>query len=265
MTEINQTEEWAALQEHWAEIEPQQMRELFQENPSRAEQLTLRACGVLLDYSKNRITAKTLNLLLDLARAADVDGWRRRMFSGDRLNITEDRAVLHVALRNRSNKPIWSDGEDVMPQVNAVLQKMERFSNSVRSGDWLGYTGKPIRDVVNIGIGGSDLGPQMVVQALAPYRHERINTHFVSNVDGAQILEVLERLSPETTLFIVSSKTFTTQETITNARAARRWLLQAAHQTQHVARHFVAVSTNIEAVTRFGIDEANIFEFWDWV
>ncbi len=265
MTEINQTEEWAALQEHWAEIEPQQMRELFQENPSRAEQLTLRACGVLLDYSKNRITAKTLNLLLDLARAADVDGWRRRMFSGDRLNITEDRAVLHVALRNRSNKPIWSDGEDVMPQVNAVLQKMERFSNSVRSGDWLGYTGKPIRDVVNIGIGGSNLGPLMVCDALKHYQDPDLRVHFVSNVDGTHLIETLKPLDPETTLFIVASKTFTTQETLTNAHTARDWLLRALSDKEAVARHFVAVSTNAELVSEFGIDTDNMLGFWDGV
>ncbi|MEN8178398.1 MAG: glucose-6-phosphate isomerase [Pseudomonadota bacterium] len=265
MTEINQTEEWTALQEHWPEIEPMHMRDMFLEDPSRAEQMSLRACGILLDYSKNRITAQTLNLLLELAQVADVDGWRRRMFSGDRLNITEDRAVLHVALRNRSNRPIWSDGEDVMPQVNAVLQKMEGFTHSVRSGEWLGYTGKVITDVVNIGIGGSNLGPLMICEGLKHYQDPGFRVHFVSNVDGTHLIETLKPLDPETTLFIVASKTFTTQETLTNALTARKWLLQILTDKKAVARHFVAVSTNAELVAEFGIDTDNMFGFWDWV
>jgi glucose-6-phosphate isomerase len=219
----------------------------------------------MLDYSKNRITTKSMNLLLALAQAVDVDGWRRRMFSGERLNITENRAVLHVALRNRSNQPIWFDGEDVMPSINAVLQKMETFSESVRSGDWKGHTGKSISDVVNIGIGGSNLGPLMVCEALKPYQKPGLRMHFVSNVDGTHIVDTIKELDPETTLFIVASKTFTTQETLTNAHTARRWLLDKLHDEKAVARHFVAVSTNDEEVSRFGIDTNNMFEFWDWV
>ncbi|MEW8689860.1 MAG: glucose-6-phosphate isomerase [Candidatus Thiodiazotropha endolucinida] len=265
MTEINQTDEWMALEKHWAEVEPLQMRDLFQQGPERAEQMSIRQCGIMLDYSKNRINARSMNLLLELAQAVDVDGWRRRMFSGERLNITENRAVLHVALRNRSNQPIWFDGEDVMPSVNAVLQRMEAFSESVRCGDWKGYTGKPISDVVNIGIGGSNLGPLMVCEALKAYQKPDLRMHFVSNVDGTHIVDTVSALDPETTLFIIASKTFTTQETLTNAVTARKWLLDELHDEAAVARHFVAVSTNAEAVSRFGIDTANMFEFWDWV
>ncbi|MEW8537074.1 MAG: glucose-6-phosphate isomerase [Candidatus Thiodiazotropha endolucinida] len=265
MTEINQTDEWMALEKHWAEVEPLQMRDLFQQGPERAEQMSIRQCGIMLDYSKNRINARSMNLLLELAQAVDVDGWRRRMFSGERLNITENRAVLHVALRNRSNQPIWFDGEDVMPSVNAVLQRMEAFSESVRCGDWKGYTGKPISDVVNIGIGGSNLGPLMVCEALKPYQKPDLRMHFVSNVDGTHIVDTVSALDPETTLFIIASKTFTTQETLTNAVTARKWLLDELNDEAAVARHFVAVSTNVEAVSRFGIDTANMFEFWDWV
>ncbi|MES9829722.1 MAG: glucose-6-phosphate isomerase [Candidatus Thiodiazotropha sp.] len=265
MTEINQTDEWMALEKHWAEVEPLQMRDLFQQGPERAEQMSIRQCGIMLDYSKNRINARSMNLLLELAQAADVDGWRRRMFSGERLNITENRAVLHVALRNRSNQPIWFDGEDVMPSVNAVLQRMEAFSESVRCGDWKGYTGKPISDVVNIGIGGSNLGPLMVCEALKPYQKPDLRMHFVSNVDGTHIVDTVSALDPETTLFIIASKTFTTQETLTNAVTARKWLLDVLHDEAAVACHFVAVSTNAEEVSRFGIDTANMFEFWDWI
>ena len=265
MIEINQTDEWSALQQHWKEIEPVQMRDLFQQAPERSEQMSIRQCGILLDYSKNRITGRTMSLLLGLARAVDLDGWRRRMFSAERINITEDRAVLHVALRNRSNYPIWFDGEDVMPGVNAVLEKMERFSESVRSGSWKGYTGQSITDVVNIGIGGSNLGPLMVCEALKHYQSPDLRLHFVSNVDAAHILETLKQLNPETTLFVVASKTFTTQETLTNARTAREWLLSGLKDQASVARHFVAVSTNAEQVAEFGIDTDNMFEFWDWV
>ncbi|MBT2969495.1 MAG: glucose-6-phosphate isomerase [Candidatus Thiodiazotropha sp. (ex Ctena orbiculata)] len=265
MTEIDQTEEWTALANHWAEVKPLQMRDLFQQSPERAEQMSIRQCGILLDYSKNRITSRSMNLLLELAQAVDVDGWRRRMFSGERLNITENRAVLHVALRNRSNHPIWYDGEDVMPGINTVLKQMEAFSGAVRSGEWTGYTGKPISDVVNIGIGGSNLGPLMVCEALKPYQKADLRMHFVSNVDATHILETLRPLDPETTLFIIASKTFTTQETLTNAYTARNWLLQKLGDEKAVARHFVAVSTNGERVSQFGIDTENMFEFWDWV
>ncbi|MCU7917488.1 MAG: glucose-6-phosphate isomerase [Candidatus Thiodiazotropha sp. (ex Epidulcina cf. delphinae)] len=265
MTEINQTDEWAALIKHWSEIEPLQMRDLFQEGAERSEQMSIRQCGILLDYSKNRITTRTMKLLLALAQAADVDGWRRRMFSGERLNITENRAVLHVALRNRSGLPIWFDGEDVMPGVNAVLEKMGAFSESVRSGEWKGFTGKPITDVVNIGIGGSNLGPLMVCEALKHYQKPDLRLHFVSNVDSTHILETVKPLNPETTLFIVASKTFTTQETLTNAHTARDWLLGRLKDEAAVASHFVAISINHEKVSEFGIDIANMFEFWDWV
>lgn len=264
-TEINQTAEWAALASHWDEVEALQMRDLFQENPERSGQMSIRQCGILLDYSKNRVVPKTLSLLLGLAAAADVDGWRRRMFAGERLNITENRAVLHVALRNRGNRPIWFDGEDVMPGVNAVLEKMERFSERVRSGEWKGHTGKPITDVVNIGIGGSNLGPLMVCESLKHYQDPGLRLHFVSNVDATHIRETLRGLNAESTLFIVASKTFTTQETLTNALTARAWLLDALTEPAAVARHFVAVSTHAQRVAEFGIDTANMFEFWDWV
>jgi glucose-6-phosphate isomerase len=265
MTEINQTPEWAALEAHWPEIEHLQMRDLFSENPERSGQMSIRQCGILLDYSKNRVTLKTINLLLGLANAADVDGWRRRMFSGERINITENRAVLHVALRNRSNRPIWYDGENVMPAVNAVLEKMERFSERVRSGDWLGHTGKRITDVVNIGIGGSNLGPLMVCEALKHYQQPGLRSHFVSNVDATHLQETIKALDAETTLFIVASKTFTTVETLTNAHTARAWLVARLGDEAAVAKHFVAVSTNAERVSEFGIDPENMFEFWDWV
>jgi glucose-6-phosphate isomerase len=265
MTEINQTAEWAALASHWTEIEPLQMRDLFRENPERSGQMSIRQCGILLDYSKNRVTQKTLNLLLGLANVSDIDGWRRRMFSGDRINITENRAVLHVALRNRGNRPIWFDGEDIMPGINDVLNKMESFSDRVRSGDWKGFTGKSITDVVNIGIGGSNLGPLMVCEALRHYQDPGLRAHFVSNVDATHLLETVKALDPETTLFVIASKTFTTQETLTNARTAREWLLAGLSDEAAVAKHFVAVSTNAEKVAEFGIDTANMFEFWDWV
>ncbi len=241
------------------------MRDLFAADPTRFEQFSLQAGDLLLDYSKNRITDETMHLLLQLAEEADVTGWRERMFSGDKINHTENRAVLHVALRNRSNRPVMVDGEDVMPKVNAVIERMGVFAEQVRSGQWLGYSGKPITDVVNIGIGGSDLGPKMAVQALTPYCHPRLKLHFISNIDGAHVKEALEALNPETTLFIVASKTFTTQETMTNAHYARAWFLAQAQAESHIAKHFVAVSTNREAVTAFGIDPANMFEFWDWV
>ena len=265
MTLINQTEEWRALEDHWREMAPVQMRELFNEDPERFQTLSMQSCGILLDYSKNRISRKTLPLLLDLAKAADVRGWIRRMFAGDRINSTENRAVLHVALRNRSDRPIWLDGEDVMPGVRAVLAQMETFSEAVRNGEWTGYSGRRITDVVNIGIGGSNLGPLMVTEALGSYQSKQPQVHFVSNVDGTHIAETLKPLQPETTLFIVASKTFTTQETLTNAHTAREWFLRGMRDEAAIARHFVAVSTNTEAVTEFGIDPANMFGFWDWV
>ncbi len=253
------------LQAHQAQMAAVHMRDLFAADPARFDRFSLQVGDVLLDYSKNRITDETMKLLVRLAEEADVAGWRERMFSGDKINHTENRAVLHVALRNRSNHAVMVDGEDVMPKVNAVIERMGGFAEQVRSGVWRGYTGERITDVVNIGIGGSDLGPQMVYQALKPYRHPRLKVHFISNVDGAHVKETLEALNPETTLFIVSSKTFTTQETMTNAHYARDWFLAQSQAEKHIARHFVAVSTNSEAVTAFGIDPANMFEFWDWV
>lgn len=255
----------AALQQHQQTLQGVHLRELFASNPERFSQFSLQVGSLLLDYSKNRITAETMRLLVQLAEVADIAGWRERMFHGEHINITEGRAVLHTALRNRANTPLKVDGADVMPAVNAVLAQMGEFTEAVRSGQWLGYSGKAITDVVNIGIGGSDLGPHMVYQALKAYRHPRLTMHYVSNIDGAHIQEKLENLNPATTLFIVASKTFTTQETMTNAHYARQWFLQQGGQAGDIAKHFVAVSTNTQAVREFGIDPANMFVFWDWV
>lgn len=265
MSLVTQTPRWQALQQHWEAMQAVRMRDLFSTDAGRAKRMTLSVAGLHLDYSKNLLTPETLTLLLDLAEAVDLQGWIGRMFAGDAINNTEQRAVLHVALRNRSNRPILVDGQDVMPQVNKVLARMEQFVGRVRSGEWLGYTGQRITDVVNIGIGGSNLGPKMVCAALAPYQKENLRVHFVSNVDGTHLVETVRRLSPETTLFIVASKTFTTQETMTNATSARDWLLTALKDQAAIARHFVAVSTNAEKVAAFGIDTANMFGFWDWV
>ena len=254
-----------SLRAHQAEMAAIHMRTLFDADPLRFERFSIHTGELLLDYSKNRVTDETMKLLVKMAEEADLAGWRERMFAGDKINHTEDRAVLHTALRNRSNTPVRVDGEDVMPKVNAVIAAMGAFAERVRSGDWRGYTGERITDVVNIGIGGSDLGPQMVYQALKPYRHPRLKVHFISNVDGAHVKEALEALNPETTLFVVSSKTFTTQETMTNAHYARDWFLAQSQAVKHIAKHFVAVSTNRGAVVGFGIDPANMFEFWDWV
>jgi glucose-6-phosphate isomerase len=256
---------WQALQKHHGDIRHLHLRDLFRDDPSRFERFTLRFEDLLLDYSKNRITADTMPLLFDLARERDIQGWIARMFAGEPINCTEHRAVLHIALRNRGNRPIRVEGEDVMPAVNRVLARMRRFSTAVRDGSWRGCTGEAITDVVNIGIGGSDLGPVMVTEALRPYRQAGLGMHFVSNIDGAHIGATLERLRPETTLFIIASKTFTTQETLTNARTARDWLLRSTGDPAAVAKHFVALSTNAREVAAFGIDTANMFEFRDWV
>ena len=261
---------WKNLEQHHRAIEPLAMRDLFAKDPERFARFSLRQDDLLLDFSKNRVTDETLALLRALAREAGVEAMRDRMFAGEAINITEGRAVLHVALRNRANRPILVDSpgggkKDVMPDVNAALAHMKSFSDAVRSGAWTGYTGKPIRAVVNIGIGGSDLGPVMVTEALRPYARRDLDLHFVSNVDGTHIAEALRLVDPETTLFLVASKTFTTQETMTNAHTARRWFLQHAKDDLHVAKHFVALSTNTKAVSAFGIDPANMFVFWDWV
>jgi glucose-6-phosphate isomerase len=256
---------WQALARHQQALARRHMRDLFAEDPGRFERFSLRLDDLLLDYSKHRITAETMGLLLELARTAGVEGWIKRMFGGERINATENRAVLHVALRHRAATPILVDGADVMPAVREVLARMGRFATAVREGAWKGATGKRITDVVNIGIGGSDLGPRMAVLALDAYRHPELAFHFVSNVDGGDIGATLARLDPETTLFIVASKTFTTQETMTNAATARDWLVASLKQEAAVAHHFVAVSTNTKAVAAFGIDTQNMFEFWDWV
>ncbi len=265
MYDPTQLPAWKALQEHYADVSQAHMRNLFRDDPKRFERFSLRFEDILLDFSKNRITDKTLGLLLDLARQAGLPRMIERMFAGEKINTTEHRAVLHVALRNRSNRPIYVDGKDVMPEVNAVLAQMRTFTEAVRSGAWKGYTGKPITDAVNIGIGGSDLGPVMATEALKPYSKRDLRVHFVSNIDGTQLAETLRTLDPATTLFIVASKTFTTQETITNAHSARDWFLAQAKDDKHVAKHFVALSTNEPEVRKFGIDPANMFAFWDWV
>ena len=264
-TALNQSDSWQALGLHYESMVEQHMRDLFTEDPQRFDKFSIHFNDILLDYSKNRVTDETMSLLFKLAREANVSGWTQRMFAGEPINFTEERPALHIALRNRSNTPILVDGQDVMPDVNRVLAQMKRFCIKVQSGIWRGHTGKRITDVVNIGIGGSDLGPQMVTEALKPYARGELDVHYVSNVDGTHVAEKIKSLDPETTLFIVSSKTFTTQETLTNANTARRWLVDNLRDEAAVAKHFVAVSTNVEAVVAFGIDSANMFEFWDWV
>ncbi|MDE9482693.1 glucose-6-phosphate isomerase [Xenorhabdus bovienii] len=267
MKNINpsQTEAWKALHQHFEQMKNVHLRDLFKQDKARFTAFSATFDEqILVDYSKNRITAETLTKLQALAKETDLSEAIRSMFSGEKINCTEDRAVLHIALRNRSNTPINVDGEDVMPQVNAVLAKMKSFSERIISGEWKGYTGQAITDVVNIGIGGSDLGPYMVSEALKAYKNH-LNMHFVSNVDGTHIAETLKTLNPETTLFLIASKTFTTQETMTNAYSARNWFLQSAEIEAHVAKHFAALSTNEQEVSKFGIDPQNMFEFWDWV
>lgn len=261
---IHQTTAWADLTQHYTEIAPLHMRDLFASNPARFSQFSLQVGDILLDYSKNRITTETLPLLMQLAKTAHLPERIEALFTGKKINTSEGRAVLHTALRNRSNQPVWVEGEDVMPAIHAVLTQMRTFTEAVRSGAWLGYTGKSITDIVNIGIGGSDLGPYMICEALKPFTAAHLTMHFVSNVDGSQMLETLKKLNPETTLFIVASKTFTTQETLANAQSARAWFVAQLGEAA-IAQHFVAVSTNAVAVAAFGIDTANMFGFWDWV
>ena len=265
MNSLTQNPAWQALSKHREQLAETHMRTLFDGDDKRAQNYSLQFGGILLDYSKNIITDQTIDLLMKLARSNGVEQLRDRMFNGDAINLTEQRAVLHTALRNRSNRPVYVDGVDVMPEVNAVLNKMRAFSESVRNGSWTGHGGKRITDVVNIGIGGSDLGPLMVCEALKPYQQPGLKPHFVSNVDGSHISEVLKLVEAETTLFIIASKTFTTQETMTNANTARDWFLQQTGDHNAISNHFVAVSTNTEKVTEFGIDSTNMFEFWDWV
>ena len=265
MTTLADSPAWRALARHQRDIAGLHVRDLFAADPGRAARCSRELHGIWFDFSKHRITDETLRLLIDLAEAAELPAWIARMFSGARINTTEDRAVLHVALRSRSGRPVLVDGQDVMPGVRAVLTKMRAFTEAVRGGAWRGHTGHAITDVVNVGIGGSDLGPLMVCEALRPYWRDGLSAHFVSNVDHSHLAEVLARVDPDTTLFLVASKTFTTQETMTNARTARAWLVEALGDEAAVARHFVAMSTNAEAVAAFGIDPEDMFPFWDWV
>ena len=259
------TQAWKALEAHQSQLANTTIADLFKQEQNRFNDYSLNFENqILVDFSKNKINQETLKLLRQLAKESALDEAINAMFTGEKINRTENRAVLHTALRNRSNTPVYVDGKDVMPEVNAVLAKMSAFCDRVISGEWKGYTGKVITDVVNIGIGGSDLGPYMVTEALRPYKNH-LNMHFVSNVDGTHIAETLKKVNPETTLFLVASKTFTTQETMTNANSARDWLLAAAKDNSAVAKHFAALSTNGKAVAEFGIDTNNMFEFWDWV
>jgi len=259
------TNAWKQMGDHARRMRAVHMRDMFAEDPGRFERYSIQFEDILVDFSKHLITDETMNLLIKLAEETHLKSAIDAMFAGEKINETENRAVLHTALRNRSDKPVYVDGKNVMPEVNAVLAQMESFSGKVISGEWRGYTGERITDIVNIGIGGSDLGPVMVTEALKPYAEKNIRVHFVSNVDGTHLVETLKNLKPASTLFIVVSKTFTTQETMTNAHSAKKWLLEKLADERVVARHFVAVSTNVSAVKAFGIDEKNIFKFWDWV
>ena len=262
--DFTSTQAYKYLADHYISINEQSLKQLFDEDPQRFEKFSLTLGDILLDFSKNRINDETLALLIQLARECQLDEAIKAMFGAEKINQTEGRQVLHTALRKQSDSPILVDGEDIMPKVRAVQAHMKDFSNRIISGEWKGFTGKEITDVVNIGIGGSDLGPVMVTEALKAYK-TRLNLHFVSNVDGTHMVETLKTLNPETTLFLVASKTFTTQETMTNAQTAKDWFLEAGAKEADVAKHFAALSTNAEGVAAFGIDTANMFEFWDWV
>ena len=260
-----QTPVWESLNSQYKKMQSVQMRDMFAGDPARFEKFSQRFEGILIDYSKNIIDDETLGLLVQLAEEVGLGPAIAAMFSGEAINETENRSVLHIALRNQSNQPVYSNGQDVMPEVNAVMAQMEKFSEAIISGSWKGYTGKPIKHIVNIGIGGSDLGPVMVTESLKHYQKPHIAIHFVSNVDGTHISETLKKCDPETTLFMIASKTFTTQETMTNAHSARKWFLAHAQEESHIKKHFVAISTNQEDVEKFGIDTDNMFRFWDWV
>ncbi|NOU00112.1 MAG: glucose-6-phosphate isomerase [Gallionella sp.] len=265
MSKLTQSAAWQALNAHYAIVKTQHMRQIFQDDPERAGKFSLQFDDLFFDFSKNRINAETIQLLVALAEQAGLPAYIEQMFTGVKINSTEQRAALHTALRNRSAQAVYVDGKDVMPDIRRVLGLMRRFSDAVRNGQHVGHTGKAIRDIVNIGIGGSDLGPLMVCEALKSYASPQLNVHFVSNIDSAHLSETLKKLDAQTTLFIVSSKTFTTQETLTNARSARAWLIEQLGDEQSVAKHFAAVSTNLEATSKFGINPENVFEFWDWV
>ncbi len=265
MSKLTELPAWKAIESHFAEVEGLHMRDLFAQDGQRFEKFSSQMDDILLDFSKNRMTDESFRLLCNLARETDVEGWREQMFEGKAINISEYRPVLHTALRNRSNKPVFVDGEDVMPKINKVLQQMRYFSERVRGGHWRGYSGHLIKDVINIGIGGSDLGPHVVCDAMKPFAQRGMNVHFVSNVDPTHLSEILKFVEPESTLFIVSSKSFTTQETMMNAHSARQWFVSTTGSEKAVAKHFVAVSSNTQAANEFGILSENIFEFWDWV
>ncbi len=265
MSNLTQSPAWQALLAHQSQISNQTMREMFAADADRFDTFSLQLDGLLFDYSKNRISAETLKLLLDLARQSDLSGWIARMFGGEKINASENRAVLHTALRAPRDAVVMVDGKNVMPDVHRVLDHLRRYTEAVRKGELSGHTGKPLRHIVNIGIGGSALGPMMVCETLKPYGHPEMRAHFVSNVDATDLVETLKLLDAETTLFIVSSKTFTTQETLTNARTARAWLVEKLGCEDAVAKHFAAVSTNLKATSEFGINPDNVFEFWDWV
>jgi len=265
MSSLTTSKAWTALQSHYHQTKNDSLRDAFKRDTNRFNKFSVNFNEILFDYSKNRITDQTLPLLIELANHAGLNAKVKAMFSGEKINTTEHRAVLHTALRNRSNHPVYVDGQDVMPEINRVLAKMRTFCASVRSGEWKGYTGKAITDIVNIGIGGSGLGPKMVSTALAPYSSDALKVHYVSNIDQANIVDVLRPLSTETTLFIVASKVFSTQETMMNAKSAKKWFLDNAKDPLTIAKHFVAISTHVENVAKFGIDTNNMFEFWDWV
>jgi glucose-6-phosphate isomerase len=265
MSSLTTSKAWTALQSHYQQTKNDSLRDAFKEDTKRFNKFSVNFHEILFDYSKNRITDQTLPLLIDLANYAGLDKKIKAMFSGEKINTTEHRAVLHTALRNRSNHPVYVDGQDVMPEINRILAKMRTFCASVRSGEWKGYTGKAITDVVSIGIGGSSLGPKMVSAALTPYGSDTLNVHFVSNIDQADLICTLKPLSAETTLFIIASKSFNTQEAMINAKSARGWFLKEAQDPGAIVKHFVAISTNTQKVVEFGIDTKNMFELWDWV
>ncbi|MEY4768190.1 MAG: hypothetical protein RL637_829 [Pseudomonadota bacterium] len=265
MPPLCQSPEWIALQQHYEIVRYLSLRSAFASDPQRFDKFSLQLNDILFDYSKNRITEETLGLLIQLAQARQLPTYIEAMFSGEKINLTEHRAVLHTALRNRSNKPVYVEGHDVMPDINMVLTKIRQFCHKIHSGEWTGYSGQRITDIVNIGIGGSDLGPKMVTTALTPYAYRGLKVYYVSNADQADLVETLKPLNPETTLFLVASKTFTTQETMLNANSAREWLLKSSGTESAISRHFIAISTNTQKVIEFGIDANNMFGFWDWV
>jgi glucose-6-phosphate isomerase len=265
MSSLTTSKAWTALQSHYHQTKNDSLRDAFKRDTNRFNKFSVNFNDILFDYSKNRITDQTLPFLIDLANHVDLNAKISAMFSGEKINTTENRAVLHTALRNTSNHPVYVDGQDVMPEINQVLSKMRTFCASVRSGEWKGYTGKAITDIVNIGIGGSGLGPKMVSTALAPYSSDALKVHYVSNIDQTNIVEVLKPLAAETTLFIIASKVFNTQETMMNAKSAKNWFLDKTKDPLAIAKHFVAISTHAENVAKFGIDTDNMFEFWDWV